>query len=110
MPPLVSILIPAYNAGCWLAESIESALGQTWSRLEVIVVDDGSSDNTLAVARHFQSARVKVLTHSNQGASAKITRFVQEKRLELIEEEYAGPASSEIEQAPQIARRLPQQR
>ena len=40
--PLVSILIPAYNAEQWIAEAIESALAQTWPRKEIIVVDDGS--------------------------------------------------------------------
>lgn len=74
MPPLVSILIPAYNAGPWVGEAIESALAQTWSRTEIIVVDDGSSDETLAVARKYESARVRVTTHVNQGASATRNR------------------------------------
>ena len=42
MKPLVSILIPAYNAEKWIAETLESAIGQTWPCKEVIVVDDGS--------------------------------------------------------------------
>lgn len=44
--PLVSILIPAYNAEKWIGETIRSALAQTWPRKEVIVVDDGSTDET----------------------------------------------------------------
>ncbi len=47
MPPLVSILIPAYNAERWIENTIKSALEQTWQRNEVIVVDDGSTDRTL---------------------------------------------------------------
>ena len=46
MTPLVSILIPAYNAERWIAETIRSALGQTWARKEIIVVNDGSTDQT----------------------------------------------------------------
>jgi len=70
MKPLVSILIPAYNAEAWLADSLRSAIAQTWERKEIIVVDDGSSDRTLAVARQFESDQLKVVTQKNQGASA----------------------------------------
>jgi len=68
--PLVSILIPAYDAEQWIGETIGSALAQTWPRKEVIVVDDGSSDETLAIARRFESASVKVVTQPNAGAAA----------------------------------------
>jgi hypothetical protein len=70
MQPLVSILIPAYNAERWLAQTLQSALAQTWLRHEVIVVDDGSRDQTLAVARRFESAKVRVVHQANAGASA----------------------------------------
>jgi glycosyltransferase involved in cell wall biosynthesis len=70
MRALVSILIPAYNADRWIASTIESALGQTWPRKEIIVVDDGSTDATLAVARQFESNEVRVVTQPNQGAAA----------------------------------------
>jgi glycosyltransferase involved in cell wall biosynthesis len=74
MPELVSILIPAYNAERWLAASIQSALAQTWPRTEIILVDDGSRDGTLAVARHFEGASVKVVTQPNKGAAAARNR------------------------------------
>lgn len=66
--PLVSILIPAYNAERWIGATINSALDQTWVKKEVIVVDDGSSDATLDVVRRFESKSVKVLTQENSGA------------------------------------------
>ena len=75
MTPLVSILIPAYNAGPLLADTIRSALAQTWPRKEIIIVNDGSRDDTLAVARQFESADVKVLTQENQGAAATRNRL-----------------------------------
>lgn len=75
--PLVSILIPAYNADEWIADSIRSALAQTWKRKEIIVVDDGSTDQTLAIARKFESESVRVLTQENQGAATARNRALQ---------------------------------
>ncbi|HTR43171.1 MAG TPA: glycosyltransferase [Pseudomonadales bacterium] len=70
MKPLVSILIPAYNAEEWIAATLRSALGQTWPNKEIIVVDDGSKDGTKAVAEKFSKDGVIVLSQKNQGASA----------------------------------------
>jgi glycosyltransferase involved in cell wall biosynthesis len=76
MDPLVSILIPAFDSERWIAQTLESALAQTWARTEVIVVDDGSTDQTLAIAKRFASRRVKVVRQGNQGASgARNTAF-----------------------------------
>ena len=69
-PPLVSILIPAFNAQEWIADTIRSALAQTWPRKEIIVVDDGSRDQTLAIASQFASQDVSVVAKSNEGAAA----------------------------------------
>lgn len=74
MNPLVATLIPAYNAEEWIAESIQSAVQQTWPRKEVIVVDDGSTDRTGDVARRFGSKNVKVVTTDNRGPSAAINQ------------------------------------
>ena len=70
MKPLVSILIPAYNAEECIADALRCAIAQTWDRKEIIVIDDGSKDRTLEIARQFESDQVKVLTQKNQGASA----------------------------------------
>jgi glycosyltransferase involved in cell wall biosynthesis len=71
---LVSILIPAYNAERWIAATLQSALAQTWRRKEIIVVDDGSRDGTLAVARKFEPLGVRVATQIHQGAAAARNR------------------------------------
>ena len=67
--PLVSILIPAFNAQETIAETLQSALSQSWPRKEIIVVDDGSTDRTLEIAKRFESAKLKVVTQPNQGAA-----------------------------------------
>lgn len=53
-PPLVSILINNYNYGRFLAEAIDSALNQTYSNIEVIVVDDGSTDDSHSIIANYQ--------------------------------------------------------
>ncbi len=75
--PLVSILTPAYNADRWIAETIRSAVAQTWKRKEIIVVDDGSTDQTLAISRRFESALVRVVSQKNQGAAAARNHALQ---------------------------------
>jgi len=67
-PPLVSIIIPAYNAEQYLSQSLESALNQSYQDLEVIVVDDGSTDKSVAIAQEYGS-RVKLFQQRNLGAA-----------------------------------------
>lgn len=63
-------MIPAYNAARWLAEAIQSVLDRTWEDFEVIVVDDGSTDGTAAVAARFNDPRVRYIRQQNRGLSA----------------------------------------
>jgi glycosyltransferase involved in cell wall biosynthesis len=70
MKPLVSILVPAYNAEPYLGRTLECLLQQTWPNTEIIVVNDGSKDRTLEVARSFESRGVRVYTQDNQGQAA----------------------------------------
>ncbi len=72
MKPLVSILIPAYNAEDTIGYTIQSAVAQTWQCKEIIVVDDGSSDRTAEIARRFASKGVTVVSKDNQGLSAAV--------------------------------------
>src|SRR6516165_8868413 len=86
MQPLVSILVPAYNAEHWIADTLESAVGQTWPRKEIIVVDDGSTDGTGEVARRFASKNVKVVSTSNQGLSAAVNNAYRVCQGDYIQE------------------------
>jgi len=73
----VSILIPCYNDAAYVGDAIESALGQTWPNCEVIVVDDGSDDESLSVARRYVSEGVQVIAQENQGASVARNRGLE---------------------------------
>ena len=83
--PLVSILIPAYNAEKSVAQTIRSAMAQTWKRKEIIVVDDGSTDQTLAIARQFESGSVKIVASKNQGAAATRNLALQYSQGDFIQ-------------------------
>jgi glycosyltransferase involved in cell wall biosynthesis len=62
--------VPCHNAAPWLAEALGSALDQSWRRLEVVVVDDGSTDASLDIANRFAGARCRVVHQEKRGASA----------------------------------------
>jgi glycosyltransferase involved in cell wall biosynthesis len=68
MADLISILIPCYNAEKWLKETIDSAISQTWPNKEIIIVDDGSTDNSLQIAKQYESLTIKVISQVNKGA------------------------------------------
>lgn len=85
MSNLVSIIIPVYNAAEWLPETITSALEQTWPEKELIIVDDGSTDNSLAIARSFEASNVKVIGQQNLGACTARNRALQEARGDYIQ-------------------------
>lgn len=69
--PLVSITMPAYNAGSFIQETINSVLQQTYSKWELIIVDDGSSDNTLDILNTYEDPRIKIFKHEqNSGVVA----------------------------------------
>ncbi|NEQ44097.1 MAG: glycosyltransferase family 2 protein [Leptolyngbya sp. SIOISBB] len=65
--PAVSVVIPAYNAEKTIAETVNSVLTQTFDDFELIIINDGSTDNTLEVIQRFSDARIRVLSYENSG-------------------------------------------
>ena len=68
--PLVSICIPAYNSEKFISETIHSIINQTYSNIEIIVVDDGSTDGTVSILKGIHDASFKYITQPNRGAAA----------------------------------------
>lgn len=84
MQPLVSILIPCYNSEQWIKQAIESALGQTWLSKEVIVLDDGSNDNSLDVIRQY-GGQLRWETGENRGGGYARNRLLELARGEWVQ-------------------------
>lgn len=84
MVPLVSIVIPCYNAEQYVGEAIASALDQTYPNKEVIVIDDGSTDGSLEVIRSFGD-RIRWETGPNRGGCAARNRGIELARGEIIQ-------------------------
>lgn len=84
--PLVSVIIPCYNHGGYLAEAVDSVLAQTWMDLEIIVVNDGSNDpDTLEALSHFERPKTRMIHHQrNQGLPAARNTGIREARGKYI--------------------------
>ena len=104
--PLISILIPCYNAAPWVEDTLRSACAQTWPNLEIIVVDDGSSDDSFRLASPFQSPRCQIVRQTHSGASAARNHAFTYSRGEFIQYLDADDllAPDKLEQQMRIAR------
>ena len=82
--PAVSVVIPSYNHAAWVAAAVESALAQTLADLEVIVVDDGSTDESRAVLRALRDPRLTVVEQANAGAHAALNAGIARAAAPLV--------------------------
>lgn len=81
---LISVIIPVYNGEDTIAEAVESALQQTFSDLEVIIIDDGSTDTTVEILQKISDSRLKVFSYPNAGIAASRNRGLSHARGQYI--------------------------
>lgn len=81
--PRVSVVIPTYNASPFIERTLRSVLDQDFTELEVVVVDDGSTDNTTAIVEGFEN-RVRLIRQKNAGVAAARNRAIAEARGDLV--------------------------
>ena len=102
---LVTIVLPAYNHGKYVVEAMDSVRAQTFTRWELIVIDDGSTDDTLAVLRAYVARcadpRIRLLTQNNAGSHATLNRG-----LEMARTPYLAILNSDDRYAPNRLQRL----
>lgn len=82
--PAISVIIPLYNKGPYIARALNSILAQTFQDFEVIVVDDGSTDDGAEVVRGFEDPRIRLIQQENRGVSAARNKGIEEAKAELI--------------------------
>ena len=84
--PLVSFALPVYNGEKYLAVALDSILTQTFTNFELIVIDDGSTDGSLKILRHYESldSRVKLVTRENRGLPASLNQAISLAKGSLI--------------------------
>ena len=83
--PRVTVLIPTYNAAAYLTETLESVCTQTFRDFELLIVDDGSRDDTLAMARRFESRlTLRIIEQANAGPAAARNNGVRQAHGEYV--------------------------
>jgi glycosyltransferase involved in cell wall biosynthesis len=75
--PAVSVVLPVYNCPRYVGEAIESILGQSYSDFELIMIDDGSTDETPSVLRRYSDLRIRLFRQQNQGLAATLNRGIE---------------------------------
>lgn len=80
---MVSVIIPTYNARQYICRAVDSALAQTYQDIEIIVVDDGSTDDTVGVLKKY-GGKVRILSQKNSGPSAARNKGIREARGQYI--------------------------
>lgn len=85
MEPLISVIIPTYNRAKTIIRAIESALKQTYTNMEIIIVDDASGDNTGEIVKGIEDSRIKYIKHeTNKGGAAARNTGIDEAKGEYV--------------------------
>lgn len=111
---LISVVLPVYNGGDILADSIKSVLRQTYKKFELIIINDGSKDDTLKIAEEFaqKDSRIRVLTQENKKIPRTLSRGFREAKGEfftwtsadnVMDEDFLEKMVDELKNNPQTA-------
>lgn len=81
---MISVVIPLYNKEKQIVNTLQTVLNQTFQDFEIVIVDDGSTDNSVAESQKVKDSRIKIVHQSNAGVSAARNRGIEEAKYDLI--------------------------
>jgi len=84
MQPLVSVVVPVYNVERYVAAAIQSVLDQTYDTFELLLIDDGSPDRSVAICQQFTDPRIRLLRQENRGLSGARNTGIREAKGEYV--------------------------
>lgn len=84
MKPFFSIIIPLYNKATYITETLKTVINQSFTDFEIIIINDGSTDNSIEQIESFNDKRIKIINQKNQGAAAARNKGINEAKSDLI--------------------------
>jgi len=78
--PMVSVLLPVYNGAAYLSAAVDSVLNQTYQNLELIIINDGSTDQSASIVEQFRDSRIRFSNQTNRGLAATLNRAIDLSR------------------------------
>lgn len=93
MTPKISVILPVYNAQAFLRESIDSILEQSFTNFELIIINDGSTDNSLNIIQSYSDKRIKIIDQKNAGLPISLNRAISVAKGEYIARQDADDIS-----------------
>jgi glycosyltransferase involved in cell wall biosynthesis len=91
--PLISVLFPVYNGGVYLEDAVQSILCQTYENIELIIINDGSFDNSVSIIQKFKDHRIQLYNQTNQGLAATLNRAIKLAKGEFLARQDADDIS-----------------
>lgn len=103
MTPKISVILPVYNAQSYLRESIESILNQSFEDFELIIINDGSTDDSLSIMESYTDQRIRIINQSNAGLPISLNRAIATAKGEYLARQDADDISLPSRLAKQVA-------
>ena len=94
--PKITVVMPAFNAAKYIGKAISSVLAQTFTDFELLIINDGSTDNTAAVIHSFSDKRIRVIKQANRGVATQPLPAMRTDKPNIFHQQSAGRGESRV--------------